>query len=190
MRTLEEMAEIIYDQCDTHSRDEGVKIVAEFLRYNVKPKTRNTVDLFWDKVDKKGPDECWNWQAGIAAKGRYGSFKLGKYNMLAHRAAYILTHGEIPEGESVLHRCDNPACVNPNHLFLGTQLENMKDRQAKNRQARGKTNGRSKVTDNDVSNIRAEARSGSNPAAIARAYGVSRDAVSDIISRKTWKHVP
>jgi len=80
---------------------------------------------FWSKVDIKGPDDCWNWKAAL--RGEYGSFYLTRIERYAHRAAWILTNGEIPKGMDVLHKCDNKKCVNPNHLYVGTQVDNWRD---------------------------------------------------------------
>lgn len=83
------------------------------------------MDRFWDKVDKSG--DCWVWTASINKKG-YGWFKFGGRMMLAHRVSYELEIGEITDGLLVLHRCDNPSCVNPEHLYLGDHDTNMADR--------------------------------------------------------------
>ena len=81
---------------------------------------------FWSKVDKKGPDECWNWIASITKSG-YGKFYLNK-SMGSHRAAWILTYGDIPKDKWILHKCDNKRCCNPIHLYIGNGADNTKDR--------------------------------------------------------------
>lgn len=112
-------------------------------------KARDINERFWEKVDKSaGPDGCWLWQAQVHPRG-YGRFAIGsrtdktRQQVPAHRVAYELGNGPIPEGHYVCHRCDNPPCCNPAHLFTGTQQENMNDMKAKGRQnkPRGDRNG-------------------------------------------------
>ena len=94
------------------------------------PKNRNRrpfEDRFWEKVDKRGPDECWEWTASTNSKG-YGRLSSGRGVYLkAHRTAFVLSCGPIPEDLNVLHTCDNPPCCNPKHLFLGTFKDNTHD---------------------------------------------------------------
>lgn len=98
---------------------------------------RPLADRFWEHVDRRGPDECWPWIGAKRFFG-YGAFNIGKKKAKgAHRVAWELTNGPIPDGLQALHRCDNPPCVNPAHLFLGTPRDNMRDAQAKGRTMRG-----------------------------------------------------
>lgn len=97
-------------------------------------------DRFWSKVDKRSDEECWNWFGCISGteklRKRYGgrgSIRVGDRMVVAPRVAWELTNGVIPDGLAALHKCDNPLCCNPSHLFLGTQLDNIKDRESKGR---------------------------------------------------------
>lgn len=93
---------------------------------------REIQDRFWPKIKVAGPDECWLWQAKSRLR-EYGQFRAWGRPQYAHRIAYALGKGDLPEGAFVLHRCDTPLCCNPNHLFLGDQAANMRDRFAKGR---------------------------------------------------------
>jgi hypothetical protein len=129
---------------------------------------------------------CHNW-TGSTNKHGYGTLTHGNRKVAAHRLAYVVWVGEIPPEMQVCHRCDNRSCINPAHLFLGTNLENLADRQAKGRQARGETHARAKLTEQDVRAIRSSVR---RYADIAADYRVSETTVSNIISRRSWAHVP
>lgn len=139
---------------------------------------------FWSKVDKSG--ECWEWRAH-ARKG-YGSIKVNGKAMYAHRLSWEMQNGSIPDGLKVLHRCDNPLCVNPAHLFIGTQKDNMEDRESKGRGAdrRGNKNGRSKIPAESIPAIMASTESLSG---LAARYGVSKTAIRYIRIRKNWAHI-
>lgn len=139
---------------------------------------------------EKNPNGCWLWTACRNTPG-YGSFKFEGHMWRAHRFSYELNVGSIPEGIHVLHKCDVPACVNPDHLFLGTHNDNMADKVKKNRQAKGmknegEKNGSAKLTPNKVLAIKSDTRF---HRVIAADYGVSSVAISNIKSGKSWAHL-
>jgi hypothetical protein len=141
---------------------------------------------FWNKVKKT--DGCWNWTAARCRS--YGIFAPdGKVPTGAHRVSWRLAFGEIPDGLFVLHKCDNPLCVRPDHLFLGTQSDNIKDKVNKGRQQRGSGAGGAKLTERDVMEIKARALRGEKTRALADYYGVSFGNVWMILTGKTWTHV-
>lgn len=143
---------------------------------------------FWDKVDISG--NCWEWTAGVW-KGGYGEFWFGDRMVQAHRFAYSLIYGPIPEGMCVCHHCDNPGCVKPSHLFLGTQVENQRDSVAKGRGAdhRGEKNGNSKLYENDVHEIRRLYSLGVKSALLSKMWRINQDHVTRLVSRKSWRHI-
>src|SRR5690606_26216538 len=130
---------------------------------------------FWSKVDRSaGPIACWPWTGRREAAG-YGSANTKTGRRKAHRVAYSLTKGPLLSGMSVCHACDNPCCVNPAHLWLGTHRENMRDRATKGRggNLKGVANGRAKLTDQSVSWIRLLKARGLTNRQIADAFGVT-----------------
>lgn len=142
---------------------------------------------FWSKV--RIGDGCWEWSGGRDSCGR-GAFRMAGVQVGAHRASWVLERGAIPAGLHVLHRCDNPACVRPSHLFLGTHKDNMADRNAKGRQARGHVVASSKITEDGVRSIRGRVSAGESLRAVARDVGITHATVQHIVSRRTWRHVP
>lgn len=149
--------------------------------------TWNEETRFWSYVAKG--DGCWLWQGGLTGAG-YGNFAVRRgrkvQNQLAHRMAHTLLCGPIPHGLFVLHTCDTPACVNPDHLFIGNQADNMTDKCQKGRQARGERNGFAKLNWTQVRAIRSMSEQGSRIAVIAATFGIHRDTVSLIRRRKLW----
>lgn len=151
----------------------------------VKP-FRDSEDRFWSQVDKSG--NCWLW-LGLKSKKRYGRFFHDGFRWQAHRFAYAITYGECPSHLFVCHKCDNPSCVNPDHLFLGTHTDNEADKQSKGRVPKGENAGRAKITTEDVIRIAALYKSGTPITDIAAQYSIARQTVSDILKGKSWKHV-
>ncbi|HMN15178.1 MAG TPA: HNH endonuclease [Bellilinea sp.] len=151
-----------------------------------------TIDeRFWSKVKVGKPDECWFWIAGIKSTGR-GNFSVGRRNIQAHRMAWLLTNGDIPEGMFLCHTCDNGLCVNPNHLYVGTPKENTADMINRNRKAVlvGEFSSRAKLTVSQVRQIRKMYSAGKKSQnAIAEVFGVSRSTIEAIILRRNWKSV-
>lgn len=144
---------------------------------------------FWSKVKIETPLECWEWQG--RRRRAYGQFLLdGKYHQ-AHRVSYELVHGPIDDGLVVRHACDNPSCVNPSHLHVGTQADNVQDCLDRSRDNRpnGERVNTAKLTKSDVRRARTLARQGESYAAISRRLGTTPENISDVVRRKTWKHV-
>ena len=141
-------------------------------------------ERFWNKVDKSG--ECWLWTASTLGKG-YGQFWDGNKRVTAHRFSWVLHNGPIPEGLHVLHHCDVPVCVNPEHLWLGTNADNVHDCMAKGRtskvRAKGEQSGSALLTQNDVLIIRNDHRF---HRLIAADYGVARSTIQAVKSGHTW----
>lgn len=158
---------------------------------------------FWEKVDKSNPDGCWHWTGATQTPWGYGSFNRGNHNGkshtdVAHRVSYELTYGEIPQGLFVCHRCDNPICVNPDHLFLGTHQDNMIDMHQKGRSiehikperhARGERQHLAKLTADQVLQVRAMHDTGVSYSKLAKLFHVSKSSIYSIITRETWKHI-
>lgn len=143
-------------------------------------------ERFWEKVNKTSG--CWEW-IGDLDKDGYGHLWTGKRSPVASRVSYELNVGLIPAGMCVCHSCDNPKCVRPEHLFLGTAKDNNADRNAKGRQAKGESCSLSALTASNVIKIREMHSEGLTNKQIARRLGLNIQNVYLINKRKTWKHV-
>jgi len=157
-------------------------------------------DRFWRKVDKEGPTHpilkthCWIW-TGARIESNYGIFTDdSKNSTLVHRYSFELHKEKIPIGMCICHHCDNPPCVNPSHLFIGTRKDNNKDRDNKNRQVvrKGEQFTHAKLNNQIVQEIRSRyspgcLKNGAN--AMSREYGVSTTLIKYVIRKKIWKHI-
>lgn len=152
---------------------------------------KTTDERFWRHVDRRGDDECWPWM-GVRQPSGHGQFAIatrpGKLTA-AHRYAWTLANGPIPDGMKVCHRCDHGWCVNPAHLFLGTQADNLRDMREKDRHSRGERHYAAKFCDEDVLLIRAMAGSGVSQSEIALRFNTRQSEISNIVSGKRWKHL-
>lgn len=176
------------------------------------------VAWFWTMVEPENGDACRCWTGFRHDKG-YGIFGIGPRLMLTHRFAYGAAVAPIPSGLQVLHRCDNPPCCNPEHLFLGTNADNMADKMRKSRQAKGDRSGarmhpekvprgdahpfrrrpeivprgeahpHARLTESQVIEIRASAANGETRRSLAERFGVARPTISGVLTRTTWAHV-
>ncbi|MBY6385470.1 helix-turn-helix domain-containing protein [Rhodococcus qingshengii] len=143
---------------------------------------------FWAKVDKSG--DCWEWTAARMKTG-YGRFGIGSTNVWqAHRFSALLAWGQLSPGALVLHRCDNPACVRPEHLYEGNNFDNNADMVTRNRfnlpLLRGTKNNQAKLTEDQIREMRKRFNGGTSRTQLGREFGVSRQTASGIIAGKGW----
>jgi len=143
---------------------------------------------FWNKVEVGSEDSCWNWQA-CKTLDNYGLIKINGKMWRAHRVSWIIANEQdVPKGMLVCHHCDNPSCVNPSHLFLGTHADNMRDKNEKGRCAhnRGEKGGGAKLTKEEVVEIFYDT---DTQAKIAKKHGIAQSMVHFIKTHKRWSHI-
>jgi hypothetical protein len=146
-------------------------------------------EKFWSRVDKSG--DCWLWT------GRKNGYGYGRFanDLMAHRVSYSLANGSVPEGMHVLHHCDNRLCVNPQHLYAGTDKDNAHDKVQRGRcpkvnpKVRGEGNGSAKLTETQVKEILSLHKSGLSNVSISHKYGVYQANIARIVNGELWKHV-
>ena|SRR6478609_1512936 len=165
---------------------------------NTEEWTDRQFENFTRRVNKDGPipdqsnphykdlGPCWSWEGAILIPSGYGKFAITHRTFIAHRASWSLRNGTVPAGAVILHKCDNRTCVNPDHLTIGTQLENRGDCANKRRTAWGSKNGQSKLTEDQVRSLRIEAASGASRKSLVKKYGVSKTIIAYAITRKSW----
>ena len=158
------------------------------------PCGKTPAQRFWSKVIVAKPDDCWLWTGPTIRPNGYGVLNVDHCNIYAHRIAYILACGPIPESKIVCHKCDIPACCNPNHLFMGTHYDNVHDKLAKGRyhwtDRRGEKSPFHKLTNQQVLQI----RSLYVPRCIslrklAKMFGVSKPTIKAIVAHQTWRNL-
>lgn len=150
-----------------------------------------TPDKFWAQVQKS--DGCWEYTGSRMSQVPYGELNVAGRKITAHRYSWELTCGPIPTGLSVCHRCDNPPCVRPDHLFLGTQADNIRDMWQKRRgrivQQFGEQHHNAKFTAEQIHQIRARVAAGESRRALGREFRVHHGTIRSIVNRSTWSHL-
>lgn len=159
-------------------------------------------EKFWRRVEmNQSPEICWEWKGSKYKNTGYGQISHAHKNLKSHRLSYELHKDKIPEGMLVFHTCDNQSCVNPNHLFLGSWKDNVQDmiKKGRRRDSRGEKNGLTKLTDQQVREIREKyklnkitgryLRKEYSNFKLAKEYGITQSIISEIINYKRWKHV-
>lgn len=177
--------------CLRNSAESRVASPLPFWRLKMLVLSQSFLTRFWSRVNKT--KSCWLWSGAPGSDG-YGEIFINRKSLpkhiRTHRVSWILHFGEIPDGLHILHRCDNPPCVNPKHLWLGTNKDNMSDMTIKGRRACGEKHGKSKITEKDVRRIRALYASGKYLyRQLGKKFGLSLPATSLAARGITWAHV-
>lgn len=149
-------------------------------------------EAFWFYVNQEDINKCWEWKGpyrkDMPTNKAYGRLEYKNKAYTAHRISWEIHNGDIPEGLLVCHVCDFPKCVNPHHLFLGTDEDNMRDRNMKERQARGEKHAKAKLTEPMVRYIRSLPL-GFNQSELARQLNVTPGCISEVVNDKNWRHI-
>lgn len=169
-------------------------IAEELFQVNL---TQTQIERFWRKVEKKSDDECWDWIGALNGQG-YGNWWIPGKWLRATRVSYFLSKGSFLKRLSICHRCDRPSCCNPNHLFPGTQVENMQDSANKGRNGsqrypekrpKGTLVNTAKLTEEQVWEIRDRYANGERISKLSREYGIDWTATKLAATYKTWKSI-
>jgi len=167
----------------SEATENGRVLTFEALIWGMRPHNRQTViERFWARVAIGEQDECWFWR-GATTAARYGILSVNREMIRAHRLAYLLENGALPHDRYVLHKCNEPSCVNPRHLVAGTAAQNSADMIASGR------GSNRKLCDDDVRTIRADHAAGVSLRALALRYSVAPGTIWHVTSRKTWRKV-
>jgi hypothetical protein len=158
--------------------------------------TANDIERFWMRVSKNGPvparspelGNCWVWTGTLLKPWLYGQFCVGSSRFLVHRLSWFIDTGDQPTGQ-INHKCDNPSCVRPSHLYDGTQLDNMRDAASRVRFHSSGNHCRAKITPGVVRDIRKRRDGGETLQGIGASYGITKQNVRLIVNRLAWKHV-
>jgi len=149
----------------------------------------NTIYNIWNRIDVRNEDDCWNWMRCKDKKG-YGIIGLNNKSCRVNRFIYKEIYGSIPEGLLVCHKCNNPSCCNPNHLYVGTHADNMKQMVDDGRSGKGENNGYVKLTGRDILKIRYLFSTGEySQRELGEMFGVVQVNISRIVNNKIWKHI-
>ena len=151
----------------------------------------DVVPKFWSKVKVGDKNECWPWTGTTRLPAGYGQMGFNHRYSMTHILAFVLTKHDVAPGMCVLHSCDNPPCCNPEHLWCGTYLDNNRDRDCKGRAAShsGTLNGRARLSEAQIIEIRAARVLGSDFRSLADKYGVAVVTIAKIVQRRLWKHL-
>lgn len=167
--------------------------MGERNKFAGKMRGKSLLERFLAQIDCADPDSCWNWTSSL--HDGYGMLQLDGRLTNAHRVSYMMFYGEIPKDKPIIrHTCDNRACLNPRHLVAGTIIDNINDRNSRNRQARGESHATSRLTEKDVLEIRRLYKrfgknGGMTMVELSSRYKVGIKQIYLIVSRKCWKHI-